>query len=157
MELGREGDAWEMRRRNGTGPFASSDPDTARIWWADVGVHQNMTFPVQPDPVSGAHCWHQAVRIRRAAPEERHGDIWVDTAKAHRVFREWLEMARPARDHSPDGTRRPYWLLRPVRPERAAFRLPAEGSAAAVGGEPGATAPEDGHAGAEDGRTGAEG
>jgi hypothetical protein len=27
---------------------------------------------------------------------------------------------------SPDGTRRPYWLLRPVRPTRDAYRLPEE-------------------------------
>ena len=33
------------------------------------GVHQNLTFPVQPDPVSGMHCWHQAVRVRKARPE----------------------------------------------------------------------------------------
>ena len=126
VDLNREGDAWSMRRRNGAGggPFASSDPDTARIWWTDVGVHQNMTFPVQPDPVSGAHCWHQAVRISRAEPDDRHGDIVVDTAKSRRVFRQWLERTRPASDHSPDGTRRPYWLMRPVRPEREAYRLP---------------------------------
>ena len=155
VEMGREGDAWEMRRKNGAGPFASSDPDTARIWWSDVGVHQNMTFPVQPDPVSGAHCWHQAVRIKRAAPGDRYGDIWVDTAKSRRVFRQWLELARPARDHSPDGTRRPYWLLRPVRPERAAFRLPAE-DAAADGREPGA-APGNRRGAAEDRGPGARG
>ena len=25
---------------------------------------------------------------------------------------------------SPDGTRRPYWLIRPVKPSRDAYRLP---------------------------------
>ena len=36
-------------------------------------MHQNMTFPVQPDPVSGMHCWHQAVRITKAGPDDQAG------------------------------------------------------------------------------------
>ena len=55
----------------------SKDPDTKRIWWTDGGVHQNLTFPVQPDPVSGMHCWHQRVTVSRAAPEDSYGDIVV--------------------------------------------------------------------------------
>ena len=124
VALNREDSDWEMTRRSGTGPFASPDGDTARIWWTDVGVHQNMTFPVQPDPVSGAHCWHQAVRVVRARSGDRYGDIVVDTAKSRAAFRQWLELARPAERHSPDGTRRPWWLLRPVRPTRDAYALP---------------------------------
>jgi len=127
VALDRKGSAWGMERRRGTGPFRSDDPDTARIWWTDVGVHQNMTFPVQPDPVSGAHCWHQAVRVRRAEEGDGYGDISVDTSRSRLEFRRWLKLARPAGRHSPDGTRRPYWLLRPVRPEREAFRLADDG------------------------------
>ena len=135
VALHHEGSGWGMRQERGTGPFRSDDPDTARIWWTDVGVHQNMTFPVQPDPISGAHCWHQAVRVGKAGPGDRYGDISVDTARSREVFRQWLELARPATEHSPDGTRRPWWLLRPVRPERAAYELPgAGGKGAAEGG-----------------------
>ena len=65
VDLRQDGSDWEIERKRGTGPFRSADPDTARIWWTDVGVHQNMTFPVQPDPISGAHCWHQAVRVEK--------------------------------------------------------------------------------------------
>ena len=83
-----------------------------------------MTFPVQPYPISWAHCWHQAVRVRKADEGDRYGDIVVDTERSRRAFRRWLKLTRPAGLHSPDGTRRPYWLLRPVRPEREAFRLP---------------------------------
>jgi anaerobic selenocysteine-containing dehydrogenase len=119
------GSRWTMRRRAGAGPYASSDRDTLRIWWTDVGVHQNLTFPVHPDPISGQHCWHQAVRVRRAGPEDRYGDIAVDTQKSAAVFREWLALTRPADRHSPDGTRRPHWLMRPLRPTREAYRLPA--------------------------------
>jgi hypothetical protein len=124
VALGHEGSRWTMRRREGVGPYLSSDPDSARIWWTDVGVHQNLTFPVHPDPISGMHCWHQAVRVRPAEPGDCYGEVAVDTDKAQRVFQEWLEKTRPATRHSPDGTRRPYWLMRPLRPSRDAYRLP---------------------------------
>jgi len=72
--------------------------------------------------------------VRRAAPGERDGDITVDTAKAHDVYRHWLTMTRPAVGHSPDGTRRPYWLLRPLKPAREIYRLPAPSKPVATGG-----------------------
>ena len=71
------------------------------------------------------HCWHQAVCVERAHPGDAYGDIHADTRKAHLVFRKWLALARPARTHSPDGTRRPYWMLRPLKPPPDAYRLPA--------------------------------
>jgi hypothetical protein len=123
VQLAHEQGRWELSRERGLEPFASSDPDTLRIWWADVGVHQNLTFPVQPDPISGQHCWHQAVHVRKAEPDDRHGDVAVDSARALAAYRRWLELTRPADTHSPDGTRRPYWLLRPLRPAREAYRL----------------------------------
>jgi hypothetical protein len=105
--------------------YKSADPDTARIWWSDTGVHQNLTFPVHPDPISGMHCWHQAVRVRPALPTDARGDIAVDTSKAREVYAEWLALTRPAGSVSPDGTRRPQWLMRPVKPTADAFRLPS--------------------------------
>jgi len=79
---------------------------------------------VHPDPVSGMHCWHQAVRVRKAEPADRYGDIHVDTEESHRVFKAWLAKTRPASEHSPDGNRRPHWLIRPVKPTKEAYRLP---------------------------------
>jgi hypothetical protein len=61
--------------------------------------------------------------------------VSVDTDKSHQVYKQWLEITRPADRHSHDGTRRPYWLLRPVRPERPAYDLPTNGK------EPGPAAP----------------
>ena len=112
---------YSMRQVHGARPFASADPDTQRIWWSEVGVHQNLTFPVQPDPVSGMHCWHQRVRLEKAAPHDRYGDIEVDTEKAHEAYKEWMQRTRPA--PGPDGTRRPMWFDRPLRPVAAAYRL----------------------------------
>jgi hypothetical protein len=122
--LERNESGWAMKRRSGAKPYDSDDPDTRRIWWTDVGVHQNLTFPVHPDPVSGMHCWHQAVRVTRARPDDRCGDISVDTERAHAVFEEWLRKTRNATAHSPDGTRRPSWLIRPLKPTADAYRLP---------------------------------
>jgi anaerobic selenocysteine-containing dehydrogenase len=126
VALGHDGNAWTLKRERGVEPYESSDPDTTRIWWADVGVHQNLTFPVHPDPISGMHCWHQAVRVRKADAGDRAGDISVDTEKSRSVYRTWLQFTRPADEHSPDGTRRPYWLLRPLKPAREFYRLPDE-------------------------------
>jgi hypothetical protein len=94
------------------------------VWWKDAGVHQNLTFPVHPDPVSGMHCWHQAVRVTPAGPDERAGDISVDTAASRQVYLDWLEKTRPAGQVSPDGLRRPTWLMRPLKPGRDHFVLP---------------------------------
>lgn len=109
---------------HGARAWQSFDPDTSRVWWQDVGVHQNLIHAVHPDPVSGAHCWLQAVTVHKAGPGDKHGDVWVDTNRSMEVYREWLAMTRPAADSSPDGTRRPLWLKRPLKPTVAAYRLP---------------------------------
>ena len=103
----------------GIAPFESADRDSRRVWWVDGGVHQNLTFPVQPDPISGMHCWHQAVRVEPAHAGDRYGDIEVDNAKSMEVYREWLSMTRPARG----PLRRPLWLGRAVRPSDASSML----------------------------------
>jgi anaerobic selenocysteine-containing dehydrogenase len=124
VRLDHNGSEWGIKREKGVAPYSSNDPDTLRIWWSDVGVHQNLTFPVHPDPISGMHCWHQAVRVKKALPEDNYGDISVDTEKAREVYKEWLGMTRPADRYSPDRTRRPYWMLRPLKPAPEFYKLP---------------------------------
>ncbi len=110
---------------HGARPYKTVDPDTERVWWKDVGVHQNLTHAVHPDPISGAHCWLQkAVNVRKAKAGENYGDVYVDTHKSMKVYREWVDMTRSAIDHSPDGTRRPLWLKRPLKPVVEAYKLP---------------------------------
>ena len=82
--------------------FQSPDPDSGRIWWSEVGVHQNLTFPVQPDPVSGMHCWHQRVHLEKAGPDDATATSMVDTDAAHEAYKEWMEQTRPA--PGPGGT-----------------------------------------------------
>jgi anaerobic selenocysteine-containing dehydrogenase len=113
---------WRIRQNVGVRPYSSRDSDTRRVWWSDAGVHQDITFPVHPDPVSGMHCWHQVVRVERAAPEDRYGDIFVDTNRSHAVYLKWKAFARPA--PGPDNLRRPLWLARAVRPADSAFYFP---------------------------------
>jgi len=88
---------------------------------AERGVHQNLAFAVHPDPISGAHAWHQKVRVTKAEPGDQEGDVQVDTARSHEVYKQWLAMARPA--PGPGGLRRPYWLLRPLRPAAEAYQV----------------------------------
>ena len=112
---------WRMRRIHGVQPWKSDDPDSERVWWEDGGVHQNLTFPVQPDPVSGQHCWHQKVTVTRPGSDERYGDVVVDTNRSFEVYREWLAKARPA--PGPGNLRRPLWLPRAFKPDASAYRL----------------------------------
>ncbi len=121
VQLFRKGDHFLFRRNQGVGPFKSSDEDTEKIWWNEAGVNQNMTFPVQPDPVSGMHCWHQLVTIKPAADSEKYGDIMVDTSKATMVYEEWLKQTKPA--PGPGGLRRPLWLNRPLHPTADAYKM----------------------------------
>jgi hypothetical protein len=71
------------------------------------------------------HCWHQRVRLAKAAPDDAYGDIVVDTTKAHDVYKEWMRKTRPAVP-GPDRLRRPLWFDRPLRPVPAAYKLTPE-------------------------------
>ena len=122
VKIARTADGvYQMKQVHGAQPFESNDPDSGRIWWSEVGVHQNITFPVQPDPVSGMHCWHQKVRVEKAGPNDSYGDISVDTNASHRLYKEWMAQTRPA--PGPDGTRRPGWFDRPLRPVAEAYKI----------------------------------
>jgi hypothetical protein len=123
--LGKENegmnDVWRMRHLEGIRPFESEDPDSSRIFWREGGVHQNLAFSVHPDPISGMHCWHQKVKVEAAHAEDRYGDVYVDTRKAHEVYLRWLDMTRPQTDR-PDGLRRPLCMIRPYRPSASTFK-----------------------------------
>jgi hypothetical protein len=116
-----ENGKWKMTVEDGIRPYKSDDPDTARVFWSDGGVHQNITFPVHPDPMSGMHCWHQKVSIEKAHSEDKYGDVFVDTEKSFAIYKEWLTMTRPA--PGPNGLRRPLWLGRPLKPSEEMFYL----------------------------------
>jgi hypothetical protein len=124
VSLEHRGSRWRLADRTDHAVADDAPADVRRIWWSDIGVHQNMTFPVHPDPVSGQHCWHQAVRIRSAEPGDAYGDVAADTSRMQEIYREWLAKTRGAGTVSPNGERRPHWLKRPLRPQRDAWALP---------------------------------
>lgn len=124
VRLEKHAATWGMQQVKPVHRHASSDPDTQRIWWSDTGVHQNLTFPVHPDPISGMHCWHQAVRVTPAQAGDRAGDISVDTSRAREIYQDWLAKTRAAALVSPNGSRRPHWLMRPLKPGGDAFAIP---------------------------------
>lgn len=101
--------------------YDSDDPDTSRMWWDETGVNQNLAFPVQPDPASGMHCWHQVVTLTKAQDDDRYGDVVVDLAKSKEHFETWIAKTHPA--PGPGGLRRPRWLPRPVKPADSAYEL----------------------------------
>ncbi|MEX0802627.1 MAG: molybdopterin-dependent oxidoreductase [Candidatus Binatia bacterium] len=119
-----EAGKWLMRHVHGIKPFKSDDPDSERIFWQDGGVHQNLTFPVQPDFISGQHCWHQKVRVTKPGPDDKYGDVFVDTHKSHEVYKKWLLKTRPA--PGPGNLRRPLWLPRSYKPAAEAYYLKDE-------------------------------
>ena len=121
VTIEKQKDQWSLQQIEGATPFKSADPDSERIWWSDGGVHQNLVFPVQPDPISGGHSWHQKVRVEKAGPDDKYGDISVDQGAASRVYKRWLEQTRPA--PGPGGLRRPHWMLRPLKPHIDAYRF----------------------------------
>ena len=121
VDIQRTGSTFLFRAKQGARPFSSSDPDSERVFWKETGVNQNMTFPVQPDPASGMHCWHQKVNIQLAKPGDCYGDIQVDTELSRQVYETWKSTTRPA--PGPGGLRRPLHLNRPLRPTDEAYRL----------------------------------
>jgi len=64
------------------------------------------------------------VRVRPAGPDDRHGDIAVDTERSRAIYQAWLADTRPAGQVSPDGLRRPTWLMRPLKPAKELFAIP---------------------------------
>jgi hypothetical protein len=97
------GSTWKLRREHGMSGSGERRPRHRRVWWNDTGVHQNLTFAVQPDPISGMQCWHQRVHVTRRPRRATSTATWsVDTAKSREAYLEWLAKTRPG-----PGPRRP--------------------------------------------------
>lgn len=120
-EITQDGTSWKLSRTDGIKKWKSKDDDTGRVWWNDTGVHQNLTFSVQPDPISGMQCWHQRVRVTPAEAGDQYGDVVVDTAKSREAYLEWLSKTRPA--PGPGGLRRPLWYARPLKPSAEMYNF----------------------------------
>jgi anaerobic selenocysteine-containing dehydrogenase len=119
VDITKDNSDWKIKHLSGVTPRETEDPDTSRIWYREGGVHQNITFPVHPDPISGMHAWHQKVRVEKAREGDEYGDIHVDTKKSREIYLEWLDKTRPG--PGPGGLRRPRWLKRPFEPDESMY------------------------------------
>ncbi len=97
-------------------PYPEMNADIKEVWWnGATGVWQNAVFPANPDPLSGMHCWHKKVLVEKAGPEDRIGDVVVNTEATFKVYQAWRDqLTRPA--PGPNGLRRPKWFKRPWYP-----------------------------------------
>ncbi len=112
-----------MRKLPAEGAASGGDPDKERTWWDESGVHQNLCFPVQTDPVSGMHCWHQKVTLKKATAEDQYGDVVVNPQRSRQAYHNWKKMARPASPEQHGGIRRPRGLPRPLARDPQAYRF----------------------------------
>lgn len=119
VNIDKKDGKWMLRYVESFQGFKSKDSDSERISRKENGVHQNLTFPSHPDPLSGMHCWHQKVSVEKAKPEDKYGDVVADTNKSFEIYKEWLKMTKLP----PGNLRRPLWLARPFRPDVSAFNL----------------------------------
>ncbi|MFZ5445263.1 MAG: molybdopterin-dependent oxidoreductase [Myxococcota bacterium] len=105
-------------------PFAKFNEDLDNISWDGLsGVWQNATHHPHPDPISGAHCWHQKVLLEKCTAGEKIGDLQVDIQATFDTYRAWRDqLTRPA--PGPGGLRRPEHLKRPWVPlTRDAYKM----------------------------------
>jgi hypothetical protein len=66
------------------------------------------------------------VKIEKAHPDDRYGDVEVDVNRSREVYKRWLAMTRPG--PGPDGLRRPEFMMRHVTPKRSAYRVATAGA-----------------------------
>ena len=108
-------DAGLMARKD-TWQFKEYNKDLDNIWWDGLsGSWQNAVAAAHPDPIAGNHAWHQKVRIEKAAPTDKIGDIWVNYDNNMKVYQAWRDkLTRPL--DSNDTLRRPVHTKRPAVP-----------------------------------------
>ena len=62
------------------------------IWWRDGGTNPNDIIPISIDPESGVQAWNDTVvTIALAEAGDNYGDIKVDNAKHHAIYKKMLE------------------------------------------------------------------
>ena len=116
---------WMLRVKELTQPWTSPDPDSQRIWWSDTGVHQNLAFPVHPDPVSGMQCWHQVVKVEKAGGATATATSSSTRRSRTRCTCAGRSLCRPA--PGPGDLRRPLWFARVARPSPEAYLMKTAG------------------------------
>lgn len=132
-ELSSDGKIGKMRYIEGIKPFkakrfAEYNRDSGNIWWDGLsGSWQNAVAPAHPDPISGAHCWHQKVLIEKAQAGDKVGDIYVNYENNYKTYQAWRDtLTRPLDANS--KLRRPRHIKRPwVKLDPSAYEVSIKG------------------------------
>jgi anaerobic selenocysteine-containing dehydrogenase len=89
------------------------DPDLRNVWWDDRGVHPNAIIPAVADPIGGSQGWYDTVvKVTKAGPNDKYGDVQGDWEKHHAAYKETLRYAYTGDLH------------RKMHPEMASWRGP---------------------------------
>lgn len=91
--LGTRFGRYALGMKNGERPmWAGSevdDPDLKNIWWTSEAVNPNYIIPVSADPIGGSQGWYDTVvKVTKAEPGDKLGDIKVDNSKHFEFFKE---------------------------------------------------------------------
>lgn len=73
---------------------AADDADLNNVWWDDRGVHANAMIPNVVDPIGGSQGWYDTVvKVTKAGPEDKYGDVKGDWDKHMEAYKESLRYA----------------------------------------------------------------
>jgi anaerobic selenocysteine-containing dehydrogenase len=73
---------------------ASEDPDVHfNLWWEDRGVNPNEIMPFFADPSSGSAAMAFVVRLEKAQPGDRYGDVQADVALHEAFFKNSVSLS----------------------------------------------------------------
>jgi hypothetical protein len=87
VTIDRQGSGYKVSQVHGAQPYATSDPDSSRIWWTDVGRAPEPHVP----GAAGSGERHALLASARHAREgragDRYGDIFVTPTRRTRSTR----------------------------------------------------------------------
>jgi anaerobic selenocysteine-containing dehydrogenase len=89
--LGTRFGRYATAMKNGEKPMwgGVDDPDLKNIWWTSEAVNPNYIIPVSADPIGGSQGWFDTVvKVTKAEPGDKLGDIKVDNSKHFEFFKE---------------------------------------------------------------------
>lgn len=84
----------KLKEKKGGEFGAVDDADLNNVWWEDKGVHPNALIPIVVDPIGGSQGWYDTVvRVTKAGPGDKYGDVQADMQKHIDAAKETLRYA----------------------------------------------------------------
>jgi len=83
-----------LKLKDGPQFGGTEDADMKNVWWEDNGVHPNDIIPAVVDPIGGSQGWMDTVvKVSKAGPDDRYGDVVGDWDKHYQAYKETLRYA----------------------------------------------------------------